>query len=170
MLAVEACMRWYARFRQEDEDLWGLTGLLHDFDYEGHPEEHPLWGMRLLESQGWPTEVVRAIASHFEAKTGVAPETPMERHLFACDEITGFVAAVTYVRPDRDVRSVEVKSVTKKLKVPSFAAAVSRDDLNKGAELIGLTLEAHIANVLTAMAGSAQELGLAGTLDGADGR
>lgn len=163
MLAVEACLRWYAIRLGEDEELWGLTGLLHDFDYEQHPDEHPLWGMRLLESQGWPSEVVRAIASHYEAKTGVAPESPLERHLFACDEVTGFVAAVSYVRPDKDVRNVEVKSVVKKLKTPSFAAAVCREDLAVGAELIGLALEEHIANVLAAMSAHAEALGLGGT-------
>jgi putative nucleotidyltransferase with HDIG domain len=165
MLSVESCLRWYARKLGEDEELWSLTGLLHDFDYELHPEEHPVWGTRLLESKGWPSELVRAIASHYEERTGVAPESPLERHLFACDEITGFVAAVSYVRPDKDVRNVEVKSVVKKLKTPSFAAAVSRKDLAVGADLIGLPLEQHISNVLAAMSADAEALGLSGTAD-----
>ncbi len=162
MLAVEACLRWYAQELGEDVETWGLTGLLHDFDYEQHPDEHPLWGMALLESRGVDPTIVKAIASHYAEKTGVTPETALERHLFACDELTGFIAAVAYVRPSKSIRDVEVKSVTKKLKEASFAAAVSRDDVRKGAEMIGVDLNEHIANMLAAMKDRAADLGLEG--------
>ncbi|MBX3111273.1 MAG: HD domain-containing protein [Fimbriimonadaceae bacterium] len=162
MLGVECCLRWYATRLGADVEQWGLAGLLHDFDYEQHPDEHPLWGIKLLESMEVDPAVVRAVAAHYPQKTGVEPESSLERHLFACDELSGFVTAVTYVRPSRSVHEVEVKSVVKKLKTPAFAAGVSRDDVARGAELVGLPLEEHIANVLAAMQGDAEALGLAG--------
>ncbi|MCW5937135.1 MAG: HDIG domain-containing protein [Fimbriimonadaceae bacterium] len=168
MLGVEACLRHYAAKLGEDPDLWGVTGLLHDFDYEAHPEEHPLWGMAELERLGTDPVIVRAIASHYAEKTGVQPESSLERHLVACDELTGFIAAVAYVRPSKSVLDVEVKSVTKKLKEPSFAAPVDRGHIQKATEAIGLTAEEHIGNMLEAMKSQAEKLGLAGTAVQAD--
>ncbi len=161
MLAVEACMRWYARKLGEDEELWGRAGLLHDFDYEEHPDDHPLPGMKMLEDLGEDPALIRAIAAHYAEKTGVEPESPLERHLFACDEITGFLMACVYVRPSRSIMDLEVKSVTKKLKVPAFAAGVKREDLHHGAELIGVELNQHIANCIEAMRTEADLLGIA---------
>jgi putative nucleotidyltransferase with HDIG domain len=165
-MGVESCMRGYAAKLGEDIETWGNAGLLHDFDYEQHPDEHPLWGMALLRSQGWSEDLIDAIAAHYTAKTGVEPTTPIQRYLFACDEISGFITAVTYVRPSKSILEVEVKSVTKKLKTPSFAAGVNRDDVYRGAELIGITLDEHVANCLSAMQADAAALGLSGTVAG----
>jgi putative nucleotidyltransferase with HDIG domain len=162
MLAVETCVRWYAKQLNEEEDLWGIAALLHDFDYEQHPNEHPKWGMKLLTELGYPEAIVRAIASHAPERTGIEPASLLERYLFACDELSGFITAVTYVRPSKSIHDVEVKSVKKKLKEVSFAAGVNRDDVNRGVELVGIPLDDHIANMIEAMRQNAIELGLQG--------
>ncbi|MCU0315186.1 MAG: HD domain-containing protein [Fimbriimonadaceae bacterium] len=162
MRGVAACLASYAEKFGEDKELWQVVGVLHDFDYELHPDEHPLWGMAHLESLGVDPVVIRAVASHYPEKTGVIPTSLLERCLFACDELSGFVTAVTYVRPSRSIHEVEVKSVLKKLKTPAFAAGVNRDDVTRGSELLGEPLENHIEFVIQALRGRAEELGLAG--------
>jgi putative nucleotidyltransferase with HDIG domain len=149
--AVENAMRWYAHQRGEDEELWGCTGLLHDFDWEIHPtlEQHPSDGAPMLRDAGWPEEVIRAIQSH-APHTGIAPETAMEKTLFACDELAGFVVAVARMRPE-GFAGMTPRSVRKKLKTPSFAAGVNRGDVYQGAELLGLELDEHIRNVIEAL-------------------
>ncbi len=162
MLAVEAAMRAYAERLGGDVETWGLVGLLHDLDYERHPDletGHPRVAVAELEARGFSPEVVRAVASHADA-LGVSRDSPMERALFAVDELCGFLMACAYVRP-QGIHGMTPKSVKKKLKQPSFAAGVDRDDVRRGAEELGVDFDAHVARVIAAMEERAQELGLA---------
>jgi predicted hydrolase (HD superfamily) len=159
MLAVEAAMRAYAPRFGGDPDLWGLTGLLHDLDYERYPDldtGHPRFALSELEARGYPPELVRAVASHADFM-GVPRETPMEKALFAVDELSGFILACAYVRPEGLV-GMTPKSVKKKMKSPSFAAAVSRDDLRTGADQLGVDFDEHVATVIAALAEHRQAL------------
>ena len=162
-LSVEACMRAYARKRGEDEDRWGTVGLLHDFDYEKYPslEDHPFRGSEILKERGWPEEIRRAILSH-ATYSGVPRETPIEKTLFACDELAGFITACALVKPGKSLAEVEAASVKKKMKDKAFARSVNRDDITTGAAELGLPLEEHIAFCIEAMKGVAGELGLDG--------
>src|SRR5438067_6921368 len=158
-LAVEAAMRAYAPRLGGDVELWGLTGLVHDLDYERYPsprDGHPRFALRELESRGYPPELVRAVASHADYLE-VPRETRMERALYAVDELSGFILACAYVRPD-GLRGMTVKSVKKKLKQPSFAAAVNREDLRRGAEELGVGFDEHLAVVIEALTDRRQEL------------
>jgi putative nucleotidyltransferase with HDIG domain len=161
MLSVEIAMRGAARRLSEDEALWGMTGLLHDFDYERHPNvpEHPIQGSEVLRAEGYPEELIRAILSHAE-ETGVPRDTPLARHLFAVDELCGFLTAVAYVRPSRKLADVDVAAVRKKMKDKAFARAVSREDITTGAEALGIDLDAHIGRVLSDLQAEAGTLGL----------
>jgi putative nucleotidyltransferase with HDIG domain len=162
-LAVEACMRAYARKFGEDENTYSLTGLLHDFDYEKYPtaEEHPYVGNKILAERGWPEDIRRAIMSHAEY-SGVARETNMEKALFACDELAGLITAVTLVKPNKSLAEVDAKSVRKRMKDKAFARSVNRDDITKGAQELGVDLDEHITFCIEAMKGAAKELGLEG--------
>jgi putative nucleotidyltransferase with HDIG domain len=159
-VAVEACVGFYARENDADEELWRAVALLHDFDYEIHPtlDRHPQDGAAILREEGWPEEVVEAVLSHAE-HLQLPRDTPLKKTLFACDELAGFVHACGLVRPD-GIETLEPKSVKKKLKQPSFAAGVHRDEVYVGAELLGLELDDHIRNVVAAMRPIAPELGL----------
>ena len=159
-LAVEASVGFYARKLGEDEELWRAVALLHDFDYEMHPtlDKHPQDGAPILREEGWPEEVVEAVLSHAE-HLGLPRDTPLKRTLFACDELSGFVHACGLVRPT-GLDGLEPKSVKKKLKQPSFAAGVHREDVYQGAEELGIELDEHIANVIEALRPIAGELGL----------
>ncbi len=161
-LAVEASVRWYARAGGEDEEFWGCTALLHDFDYEMHPtiERHPQEGAPILRDEGWPEELVEAVLSHAD-HCAIPRDTPLKRTLYACDELSGFVHACGLVRPT-GLEGLIPKSVRKKLKQPSFAAGVHRDEVLAGAELLGLELDVHIANVVAALQPIAGDLGLPG--------
>ena len=164
-LAVEAACRGYARKFGEDEEEWGIVGLLHDFDYERWPsrDDHPFRGVEILREQGYPEWCTRAILSHADY-SGVSRESRLEKTLFACDEMAGFVTAAALVRPSKSVLDLEASSVVKRMKDKAFARAVPRDDLRAGAEAIGLPLEEHIANVVQSLRERADELGLRGTL------
>ena len=159
-LAVEASVRWYARSAGEDEELWGVTALLHDFDYEIHPtlDQHPQDGAPILREEGYPETVIEGVLSHAE-HLAMPRDTPLKKTLFACDELSGFVYACGLVRPE-GLSTLEPKSVLKKLRQPSFAAGVHRDEVYAGAELLGLDLDQHIANVIEAMREAAPVLGL----------
>ena len=160
-LAVEAAMRAYARKFGEDEELWGVTGLLHDMDYERHPtpEEHPFRGVEHLRGLGYPEEMLEAILGHAEY-SGVPRTTPMAKALFAVDELSGFIIAVALVRPNKSLAGLEVSSVKKKFKEKSFARGCNRDDIVKGAAELGVELDEHIAFVIEALQGIAPQLGL----------
>ena len=159
-LAVEAAVGGYAHRFAEDDELWRAVALLHDFDYEIHPtlDQHPQDGAPILREEGWPEEVVVAVLSHAE-HLEMPRDTPLKKTLFACDELAGFVHACGLVRPD-GIETLEPKSVKKKLKQPSFAAGVHRDEVYQGAELLGLELDEHIRNVVESMRPIASELGL----------
>ena len=163
-LAVEACMRAYARKLGGDEGLWGVVGLLHDFDYDKYPsrEDHPYRGTEILKERGWSDEIRRAIMSHAEY-SGVTRDTPMEKALFACDELAGFITACALVKPGKSLAEVEALSVKKKMKDKAFARSVNRADITNGAADLGVELEPHIAFCIEAMRGIAGELGLDGS-------
>jgi putative nucleotidyltransferase with HDIG domain len=167
--AVADSMKHFAQLRGQDADLWEAVGLLHDMDYEKHPnlersatEGHPFVGVTWLRENGWSQEVCRAILSHADY-SGVSRQTPLEKTLYAVDELSGFVVAVTLVRPTKSIHDVEVRSVKKKMKDKAFARAVNRDDIIRGAEELGVPLDEVIAQVIAALKGDADRLGLAGT-------
>ncbi len=164
-LAVEACMRACVRKlgngSPEDENLWAVVGLIHDFDYERWPslDDHPYKGNEILKQRGWPEVITRAVMSHAEY-TGVTRDTPMEKALFACDELAGFITAVALIKPSKSLSEVDVKSVRKRMKDKAFARKVNRQDIVNGAAELGVDLDEHISNCIEAMKGIAVELGL----------
>lgn len=165
-LAVEAAMRAYAGRFGEDPDVWGVVGLLHDFDYERYPSAeagHPFKGAEVLREKGYPEFVVKAILSHADY-SGVPRETAMEKTLFACDELCGFITAAALVRPSKSILDLEASSVRKRMKDKAFARNVKREDILTGAEELGVDLTEHITFVIKAMQGIAGELGLRGSL------
>jgi putative nucleotidyltransferase with HDIG domain len=168
MLTVEAVMRAYAERLGDDPERWGLTGLIHDFDYERYPnaahsatEEHPAEGVRLLRARGWPEDILEAILGH-ATYSGVPRVTPMAKTLFAVDELTGLITATALVKPTRSVNDVDAKGVRKRMKDKAFARGVNRDDVIQGADALGVDLDEHIAFVIGAMQRSADAIGLAG--------
>ena len=163
MLTVEAAMRHYARLLGEDEEIWGLAGLLHDFDWEIHPnlEHHPQDGAPILRERGVPEVVIKAVLSHAN-HTGIPRQTRMQKALYACDEITGLITAVTLVRPSKSIRDVTVKSIKNKWKDKAFAAGAKREEIEQATQEFGVELWEHAGNVLAAMQAQAQELGLEG--------
>ncbi len=169
-LAVEACVRAYARKSGADEDLWGITALLHDFDYERWPnadhhadKEHPAEGSGILRERGYPEEMIRAILSHADY-SGVPRHSALEHTLFACDELAGFLTACSLVRPSKSILDLEVDSVKKRMKDKAFARGVNRDDVRKGAEELGISLDEHIAFCIQAMRSAADSLSLRGNV------
>jgi putative nucleotidyltransferase with HDIG domain len=165
-LAVEAAVRGYARRFGENEDEWGITALLHDFDYERWPTlgDHPNKGAEVMRERGYPEWMIRAILSHAVEITGVTRDSMLEKTLFACDEMAGFITAASLVRPSKSVMDLEPKSVVRRMKDKAFARGVKREDLHAGAASLGLALEEHIGNVIVSMRERADELGLRGTL------
>lgn len=163
LLGVEAAVRGYARLWGEDEEAWGFVALVHDFDYERHPDRdnHPFRGVEWLQALGYPEWVTRAILSHADY-SGVARESRLEHTLYACDEMSGFVTAASLVRPSRSVLDLEASSVIKRMKDKAFARAVPRDDLRRGADELGLPLDVHITNVIGFLRAEADALGLRG--------
>jgi predicted hydrolase (HD superfamily) len=175
-LAVEACMRACSRKSSDsenseasalgllEEDLWGIVGLVHDFDYEKYPslEDHPYKGNEILKERGWPEVITKAIMSHAEY-TGVTRDTPMEKALFACDELAGFITAVALIKPGKSLAEVDTKSVRKRMKDKAFARKVNRDDIINGAAAMGVDLDEHIAFCIEALQGIADKLGLDGS-------
>jgi putative nucleotidyltransferase with HDIG domain len=160
MYAVEAAMRAYARKLGEDEELYGITGLVHDMDYEKRPEEHPLPAAEELRERGYPEELVHAVLAHNHERTGVEPETRLDRILLACDEVTGLIMAAALVRPSRSVMDLEAKSVMKKFKDRAFAAGVNREEVEQSVRAFGVDLKEHIQFVIEAMREVAGELGM----------
>ena len=165
LLGVEAAVRGYARQFGESEDEWGFVALVHDFDYEKFPdrENHPYRGVEILKGLGYPEWVTRAILSHADY-SGVTRETKLEKTLFACDELSGFIVAAALVRPSKSILDLEASSVMKRMKDKAFARAVPREDLRKGAEEMGLPLDQHITNVIGFLREKADELGVRGSL------
>src|SRR5438270_8318865 len=165
-MAVEAAVRGYARTFGEDEEGWGITALLHDFDYERWPTlgDHPNKGAEILRAKGYPDWMIRAILSHAKEITGVSRDSRLEKTLFACDELAGFITGASLVRPSKSILDLEAKSVIKRMKDKAFARGVKRADLTAGAALLGLPLDEHITNVITFMRERADALGLRGTL------
>jgi predicted hydrolase (HD superfamily) len=159
MRSVEAAVRWYARSAGEDEEAWGLAGLLHDLDWEKYPDEHPLRAVDELRSRGYPEEILHAILAHRSDFTGTEPESPLDRTLVACDELTGLITATALMRPT-GIDDMAPKSVKKKMKDKAFAAGVDRDEVRHGADLIGVDLDTHIRNVIEAMRTISTDLGL----------
>jgi predicted hydrolase (HD superfamily) len=165
-MGVEAAVRGYARTFGENEDDWGITALLHDFDYERWPTlgDHPVKGSEIMRAKGYPEWMIRAILSHAQEITGVTRESRLEKALFACDELAGFITAASLVRPSKSVLDLEASSVKKRMKDKAFARGVKREDLVAGAESLGLPLEEHITNVIAFMRERADVLGLRGAL------
>jgi predicted hydrolase (HD superfamily) len=159
MKSVEAAVRWYARQRGADEEEWGLAGLLHDLDWEKYPEEHPLRAVDELRERGYPESIIHAILAHRGDFTNTPAESDLDKHLLACDEITGLITATALMRPT-GIDDLTAKSVVKKMKDKAFARGVNREDVQHGTELIGVELSQHIANVIEAMQSIRQELGL----------
>lgn len=160
-MAVEGVMRYFAQKLGEDENLWGIVGLLHDLDYEKFPEQHCVKSREILEERGWPPEIIRAVISHgWGFCSDVEPLSNLEKHLYAVDELTGFITACALVRPSKSVQDLEVSSVRKKWKQKSFAAGANREVIEKGAQRLGVPLDTLIAEVITGMRAISSELGL----------